>query len=361
MQSCQIRTFLKPFSNVLWRNGLNVIETRGLTKIYENRLVALNTVTIDIAQGTVLGLIGPNGAGKSTALMLFLGMQTATAGSISVFGQPMSLASGDLRKRIGFLPQTGAYPPDMTPITYLDQVGMLFGIPKQLRKQRIAALLHATDMLQASAQRIDHLSSGQRTRMGIAAALINDPELLLLDEPTVGLDPEGRSYTLSLIKDLKRRGRTIILATHILPDADQVCDRVAVLNHGKLVYHGTVADMKQIAYHNTVDIMVDGTDIPSALQSLAMQFKNVEFDQSWHETIRVYFGNRAGDFAVELGVILGELSRHELVLRSVRQVGELEDALIQRLGEDRMRGFARGLDEEVTLIDLLNPQTGADG
>ena len=89
-------------------NGLNVIETRGLTKIYENRLVALNTVTIDIAQGTVLGLIGPNGAGKSTALMLFLGMQTATAGSISFFAQQMSLSSGDLRKLMGFLPQTGA-------------------------------------------------------------------------------------------------------------------------------------------------------------------------------------------------------------------------------------------------------------
>ena len=337
---------------------MNAIEARGLTKIYENRLVALNILNMTVPKGTVLGLIGPNGAGKSTAMMLFLGLQHPTAGSVRVFGEPMSLAAGHLRRRMGFLPQTGSFPPDMTPISYLDQVGMLFGIPRELRKQRAAALLHATDMLQASAQRIDHLSSGQRTRVGIAAALINDPELLLLDEPTVGLDSEGRTYTLSLISDLKRRGRTIILSTHILPDAEQVCDSVAVLNHGKLIYHGSVTDMKQVSGPNTVDLIVSGQELDVAMRALTVRFGTARFERAGHQTIRVTFGSPNGDYSAELGAVLSELPHHRLRLRSVRQVGELEDALIQRLGEDRMRGFARALDDKGALVHSVTPDEG---
>ena len=203
---------------------MDVVETHGLTKIYETRQIALNSVTLSIPKGCIFGLIGPNGAGKSTALRLIMGLQRPTAGVIKVFDEPMTLGSGHLRRRIGFLSQGGNFPTDMTPITYLDLVGKLFGIGSGIRKPRLSALLHAMDLLQASSQRIDHLSSGQRTRLGIAAALMNDPDMLLLDEPTIGLDPEGRHYTLDLFEELRSKGKTIILSTHILPDADQTCD-----------------------------------------------------------------------------------------------------------------------------------------
>jgi len=331
---------------------MDIVDMRELTKIYDNRLVALNNVSLKVAQGTILGLIGPNGAGKSTALMLIMGLQRPTAGEIAVFGEPMSLSSGDLRRRIGFLPQSGSFPPDMTCITYLDQVGKLFGIPRGLRKKRLSSLLHATEMLQASSQRIGHISSGQRTRLGIAAALINDPDLLLLDEPTVGLDPEGRAYTISLINELRKMGKTIILSTHILPDADQVCDYVAVLNHGKLIFSGSVAEMKQIAYLNTVDLTLVGGDIDFALETLRARNEATRFDRMGPEIVRLTFQSQ-GDFSMALGAVLDELPRHGVTLRAIRQVGELEDAFIKRLSEDRLRGFTRAIRPTDSITELF--------
>jgi ABC-2 type transport system ATP-binding protein len=331
---------------------MDVVEINELTKIYDNRLVALNTVSLKLPQGSIMGLIGPNGAGKSTALMLILGLQKPTAGSVSVFGQPMALSSGDLRSRIGFLPQSGAFPPDMSCITYLDQIGKLFGIPHELRKKRLSSLLHATDLLQASSQRIDHLSSGQRTRLGIAAALINDPDLLILDEPTVGLDPEGRAFTISLISELRRAGKTIILSTHILPDADQVCDYVAVLNQGKLIFSGPVEDMKRIAYLNTVDLTVAGEGIDIAIVAIEAKDPDTHFERLGAETVRVAFQQK-GDFSEALTNVLLEFSRCGVTLRAIRQVGELEDAFLKRLSEDRLRGFSRAIGKENGLAHLM--------
>ena len=333
---------------------MDVVEINELTKIYDNRLVALNTVSLKLPEGSIMGLIGPNGAGKSTALMLILGLQKPTAGSVSVFGQPMDLSSGDLRSRIGFLPQSGAFPPDMTCITYLDQIGKLFGIPHELRMKRLSSLLHATELLQASSQRIDHLSSGQRTRLGIAAALINDPDLLILDEPTVGLDPEGRAFTISLISELRRNGKTIILSTHILPDADQVCDYVAVLNQGKLIFSGPVEHMKRIAYLNTVDLTVAGENVDSAIAVIEARDPETRFERLGAETVRVAFQQQhQGDFGAALADILLEFSRSGVTLRAVRQVGELEDAFLKRLAEDRLRGFSRAIGIENGLAALL--------
>ena len=331
---------------------MNVVETHDLTKIYETRQIALNSVTLSIPQGCIFGLIGPNGAGKSTALRLIMGLQRPTAGVIKVFNEPMTLDAGHLRRKIGFLSQGGNFPTDMTPITYLDLVGKLFGMDSRIRKPRLSALLHAMDLLQASSQRIDHLSSGQRTRLGIAAALMNDPDMLLLDEPTIGLDPEGRHYTLDLFEELRGKGKTIILSTHILPDADQTCDYVGILNHGKLVFAGSVREMKQLSLDDTVDMMVEG-EVEQALQTISVEVRGIKFERMGANTIRVSF-DQEGEFTSVLGQVLDAFSRHGVVLKNIQPAGNLEDAFLKTLAEDRRRGFARAFEVEDLSGQLLN-------
>jgi len=262
----------------------------------------------------------------------------------------MTLDAGHLRRRIGFLSQGGNFPTDMTPITYLDLVGKLFGMDSRIRKPRLSALLHAMDLLQASSQRIDHLSSGQRTRLGIAAALMNDPDMLLLDEPTIGLDPEGRHYTLDLFEELRSKGKTIILSTHILPDADQTCDYVGILNHGKLVFAGSVREMKQLSLDDTVDMMVEG-EVDQALQTISVEVRGIKFERMGANTIRVSF-DQEGEFTSVLGQVLDAFSRHGVVLKTIQPAGNLEDAFLKTLAEDRRRGFARAFEIEELTIDL---------
>ena len=181
---------------------MNAIELRNLTKIYGNRYIALSGVDLAVPQGSVFGLLGPNGAGKTTTIGLILGLQRPTGGSVCVFGEPMKLNSAHLRRRIGYLPTHPRFPKDMTPITYLDLVGRLSGIPGSQRKTRLANLLRAVELLPAASQKLQALSTGMTTRLGIAASLIHDPDLLIWDEPTLGLDPEGRRFALDLIRSL---------------------------------------------------------------------------------------------------------------------------------------------------------------
>ena len=170
----------------------------------------------------------------------------------------MSMYTGHLRRRIGYLAQGNHYPQGMTPINYLALVGKLRGMPRKDYQSRLSSLLHAVDLLGSASTRIGNLSAGMTTRMAIAASMINSPDLLLWDEPTVGLDPTGRKYALDLIQELKSQGKTMIISTHVLPDADHVCDYIGVLNQGKLVFCGSVMEMKQFVRENVVDLGMTG-------------------------------------------------------------------------------------------------------
>ena len=318
---------------------MNAVETHQLTKIYENRLIAANEVSLTVPQGSVYGLVGSNGAGKTTTLRLILGLNRPTAGTVTVFGEKVSLSSGHLRKRIGFLSQTAQFPPHMTPISYLSLVGRLFGIPEENRKARLSALIHAVDLLSASFQRISTLSTGMRTRLGIAASLINDPDLLLWDEPTIGLDPTGRKYTLDLVRALKNEGKTVILSTHILPDADQVCDYLGILNHGKLIFSGNLVEMKKLTQRDVVDLALTG-DVDRLLHSLTTEEQIFQCERVGEDVVRVAFSN-GRSISTDLTRVLEAISRQGVEILSIRTAGEIEDAFLKRLEEDRLRGFSR--------------------
>jgi len=318
---------------------MNAVEIQDLTKIFDNRLIAVNRVNLDIPKGSVFGLVGSNGAGKTTTLRLIMGLNRPTAGAVHIFGEPIGPTTGHLRRRMGFLSQTGNFPPYMNPISYLDLTGRLFSIPKRERRARLSALIHAVELLPASFQRIDTLSTGMRTRLGIAASLINDPEILLWDEPTIGLDPTGRKYTLDLIKALRSEGKTVILSTHVLPDADQVCDLVGILNHGKLIFNGSVTEMKKLIHREVVDLALEG-NITQVMDSLATEEDDLSFEQINEDVIRVSFRN-GRTLATDLNRVLDIISRQGVEILSIRSADEIEDAFLKHLEEDRQRGFTR--------------------
>jgi len=198
------------------------IRTGHLTKIYAQCLIAVNDMSLEVPRGCVFGLLGPNGAGKTTTLRLLLGLQRPTAGWAEVFGRRCGPNAVDVRASIGYLPTNPKLPGHLKPIEYLDLLGRLCGLRRQARKPKIAALLRSVGLLGATGQLIRTFSTGMCTRLGIAASLVGDPPLLLWDEPTAGLDPSARRFTLDLIGELAKT-RTIVVATHILSDIDQIC------------------------------------------------------------------------------------------------------------------------------------------
>jgi len=326
------------------------VQATNLTKIYQRRSIAVNSINLEIPQGAIFGLVGPNGAGKSTTLRLILGLHHPTAGDVKVFGEHMSLYTGYLRRRIGYLAQGDHYPRGMTPINYLALVGKLRGMSRMEYQSRLSSLLHAVDLLGSASTRIGNLSAGMITRMAIAASMINDPDLLLWDEPTAGLDPTGRKYALDLIQGLKSQGKTMIISTHLLPDADHVCDYIGVLNQGKMVFCGSVTDMKQIVRENVVDLGLAG-NMKQFKESLSADSQVLQWEQMSPEVIRIYFSNEQG-FSQQLNRLLELVCQSPVEILSIRSGGEIEDAFLKRLEADRMKGFNRVFESQPTAKPL---------
>src|SRR5205807_9615787 len=202
-------------------------------------------------------------------LRLILGLHRPTAGWANVFGQTMTPNAASLRCRIGYIPTNPQFPKGMTPINYLDYMGRLFGLPAVVRKPRLASLIRAVDLLYASGDRIDGFSNGMTARLAVATSLINEPDLLIWDEPTHGLDPEARRSMLELIKTLARE-KTLIVSSHNLSDIDEVCNHAAVLSQGHLIYFGSLQDLKgrMRKNHYELDLEGDQKAIAKATQTI---------------------------------------------------------------------------------------------
>ena len=318
-----------------------VVETDHLTKIYQNRQIAINDVSLKIEPGTVLGLLGHNGAGKTTLLRVVLGLHRATAGWVKVFGRYMTPNSADLRRRIGYIPTNPQFPHHMTPITYLDYMARLFGLPLEVRKPRLASLIRAVDLLGASGDKIQGFSNGMSARLAVATSLINEPDLLIWDEPTHGLDPEARRSMLELIKNLSRE-KTLILSSHNLSDIDEVCNHAAVLSRGQLIYIGSLQDLKGRMRRNHFELDLDG-DQKSITKSVAQikqmtEFKSVVLRQRRLELHMAEDGNNAS----ALANVFMTLSDGKVNIMSIRTVGQqTEQAFLDLVEKEESRGFAR--------------------
>jgi len=227
-----------------------VLVTRGLSKSYrtghviQGRRPALQDLDLELLQGEILGYVGPNGSGKTTTLKLLTGLLRPDRGEAFVLGEP--LASRAWRMRAGYLPEHPYLYDYLTPTEYLDYVGRLFGFGREKRRQRSRELLALVGLERSAGVPMRRFSKGMLQRAGLAQALVNDPELLLLDEPMSGLDPIGRRLVRDLILDLRKAGKSVLFSTHILSDAEALCDRVAVLRAGRLVKVGPLAELLRL-------------------------------------------------------------------------------------------------------------------
>ncbi|HZL87782.1 MAG TPA: ABC transporter ATP-binding protein [Pirellulaceae bacterium] len=223
-----------------------VIETRNLTKVFRDfwgrpKVRALNALDLQIRRGEIFGLLGPNGSGKSTTIKLLLGLLFPTNGQALVFGKEATDVAKN--ERIGYLPEESYLYRFLNAEETLDFYGRLFDMPTATRKRRIEELIQLVGLQHSRRRQLREYSKGMTRRIGLAQALINDPELILLDEPTSGLDPIGTREMKDLILRLRAQGKTILMSSHLLPDVQDVCDRIAILHQGELKELGRVTDL----------------------------------------------------------------------------------------------------------------------
>ncbi len=223
-----------------------LIEVRGLRKefrlgLFMRRVLAVRGISFDVAEGSIFGFLGPNGAGKTTTIKMLTGLIRPSAGSASIFGQ--AVPSPRAMQKVGFLPESPYVYPYLTPAEFVELCGRLSGLRGRTVKDRTRQVLDAVGVLYAADRPVRRLSKGMLQRTGLAAALVADPELLILDEPMSGLDPVGRKEVRDLIAEERARGRTIFFSTHILSDVETLCDRVTILREGEVVVSGVLDEL----------------------------------------------------------------------------------------------------------------------
>lgn len=263
----------------------NAIEARGLVKIYPARrgsteVRALDGVDLDVAQGTVLGLLGPNGAGKTTTVRILTTLLKADSGTAKVAGYDVNTASQQVRRAIGLSGQYAAVDENLTGWENLFMFGRLYQMPKAQAKQRADELLERFNLADAGNRTIKTYSGGMRRRLDLAGALIGNPNLLFLDEPTTGLDPRSRLGMWEVIRELVRQGTTLLLTTQYLEEADELADVIAVVDTGKIIAQGTADELKAQVGGERIELVVrDRSAIPAARELLGSMAGAVEIDE----------------------------------------------------------------------------------
>jgi ABC-2 type transport system ATP-binding protein len=324
------------------------VELRGLTKVFGDRHIALSPTDLTVKRGSIFGLIGPNGAGKTTAFRMMIGLQRPTAGEVRILGEPMHANAAELRRRVGYLPTGARFPASATPIEYLRFVARVSGLDHDTSVARTAVLLRDLDLLTSAGDRIGNFSTGMITRLGIAGSMINDPELLIWDEPTTGLDPVGRRQVTDLVKTLGK-SRTIVVSTHVLGDVDRVCDDVGILYRGRLIYSGSIAEMKRRVQGNAIELELDG-DGRRVIQRAAGWELGGEWE--WQAPIlRVKLQDTA-PLATAISELLALVAAEGIALVAMNTgLNQMEDAFLRQLDEDRKGAILSGWGDAVTRDD----------
>jgi ABC-2 type transport system ATP-binding protein len=235
------------------------VETKGLGKSYRGGFrrrpfVAVEALDLTVPRGQVFGFLGPNGAGKTTTIMMLLGNVRPSRGRGWVLGEPIGHV--EAKRRLGFLPEKFQFHDFLQADEFLDMHGKLYGMPRKRRRERIGEVLELVGLAERRRSRLAQFSKGMQQRIGLAQALLHEPELVILDEPTSALDPIGRRQVRDIVLHLKGRGATVFLNSHLLSEIEMTCDQVAILHRGRLVRQGTIDEL--LAPSSTVELQVEG-------------------------------------------------------------------------------------------------------
>src|SRR6202051_3683515 len=250
------------------------IEILDLEKKYQvgfwrkREKVALRPLRLTIEEGEVFGFLGPNGAGKTTTLKLLMGLVFPTGGSARILG--MDMDDPRVKSQIGFLPEQPYFYDHLTARELLNYYGQLSGVAAKVRTARVEEMLNRVGLMESANVQLRKFSKGMLQRVGLAQAILHDPKLVFLDEPMSGLDPMGRREVRELIQQLQQEGKTVFFSTHILSDAEALCDRVAVIHQGELRGVGAVADLTS-QVHGKVEVVWQGTAVPASLRALGAE------------------------------------------------------------------------------------------
>lgn len=250
----------------------NIIEARGLVKRFGD-FEAVKGLDFNVERAKCIGLLGPNGAGKTTTMRMIMGLATVTSGSLTVFGESVQKMSRAVKARIGLVPQADSLDPDISVQENLEVYGRYYALPREVIAERVPRLLTFMQLQERAGARVMQLSGGMKRRLIIARALIGDPELVVLDEPTTGLDPQARVLIWKQLLDLRTQGKTLLLTTHYMDEAQRLCDRIIVIDHGEILDEGTPQEL--------IDRHVKG-HVFDVQKPLAPELANGRFD---HEDI----------------------------------------------------------------------------
>lgn len=301
-----------------------MIETKNLTKNY-GTLTAVDDLNLTIKEGDIFGFIGPNGAGKTTTMRILVTLLEPTRGSAYINGLNVTKDGKKVRRLVGYMPDFMGVYDDLKVFEYLEFFAAAFGIERKKRKSIVEGVLELTDLESKKSATVDSLSRGMQQRLGLARVLIHDPKVLILDEPASGLDPRARIEIRELLRELKRMGKTIMISSHILSELEEICDHVGIIEHGRLVFSGTLEEIRpRLGIESKVRVRVaDHQDKAIELLSALPQVRQV---QALSNEIAVTFheGQHAN------GIVARTLVNADLDIISIQpEKLKLDDAFLQ--------------------------------
>jgi ABC-2 type transport system ATP-binding protein len=335
-----------------------VVQVNGLTKRY-GEFTALDSLSISVDAGDILGFIGPNGAGKTTTIRILVGLLRPTEGSASIAGADCVQEARKIKRLVGYMPDIFGSYDNMRVAEYLDFFGAAYGLGRRGRKKRIEEVLDTTGATYMKDLFVESLSHGMKQRVAIARTLLHDPQVLILDEPANGLDPQARIDMREILLQLADMGKTLIVTSHILPELARICNTVAIITHGKLRAFGTQADiMRQISQRRKFEVqLVDSEQLQAAGQVVTSSFgSEAEADVTLSEAESIVrFDTDLPD--QELAGILATLLDKGISVVQYREIPtDLEDAFLSVTSQDCEDSPNEQLDKQpVTTADSQEP------